>query len=199
MKKYWEMWLVTITNWIWEATKKEGLILLPLFATGLHKSRLWEHKIHKTKTMSRPAIDHLTYQLNRSEIFLPPQVLLVAGAHGSQAIVWVHDNMDNTVKQGMECPQTTWKTGSASGPPPQKSRKFIIECISCKFTIKNKKTKKTRKSYLLQTELQTTRWKAWLSDGRHEEMSPGYSSSSVQRRSVWGHKHPLSQKTVRHW
>lgn len=54
------------------------------------------------------SLEHSTYQLNGSEVFLPPQVLLVVGAHSSQAIVRVHDNMDNTVKQGMECAHTTW-------------------------------------------------------------------------------------------
>lgn len=39
-----------------------------------------------------------------------------------------------------------------------------------------------KKPYLVQTELQTTRWTAWWSDGKHGETSPGYSSSSAQRR-----------------
>ena len=54
-------------------------------------------------------LHHLTYQLNGSEVFLPPQVLLVAGAHGGQAVVRVHDNVDDTVEQGVERPHTTWK------------------------------------------------------------------------------------------
>lgn len=37
------------------------------------------------------------YQLNGGEVLLPPQVLLVVGAHGSQTVVSVHDDMDHTV------------------------------------------------------------------------------------------------------
>lgn len=50
----------------------------------------------------------LTYQLNGCEVFLPPQVLLVVGAHGSETIVGVHDDVDDAVQQGVEGPQTTW-------------------------------------------------------------------------------------------
>lgn len=39
----------------------------------------------------------LSYQLNGGEVLLPPEVLLVVGAHGGQAIVRVHNNMDDTI------------------------------------------------------------------------------------------------------
>lgn len=39
----------------------------------------------------------LSYHLNGGEVLLPPEVLLVVWAHGRQAIVSVHNNMDNTV------------------------------------------------------------------------------------------------------
>lgn len=48
-----------------------------------------------------------TYQLNSGEVLLPPEVLLVGGAQGRQAVVGVHDDMDHTVQQGMECPLAT--------------------------------------------------------------------------------------------
>lgn len=51
----------------------------------------------------------LTYQLDCGEVFLPPQVFLVAGAKSSQAIVSVHEDMYNTVQQSMERSLTTWK------------------------------------------------------------------------------------------
>lgn len=47
------------------------------------------------------------YQLDGGEVLLPPQVLLVVGAHGSQTVVRVHDDMDHTVEKGMECSHTT--------------------------------------------------------------------------------------------
>lgn len=50
------------------------------------------------------------YQLDGGEVLLPPQVLLVVGAHGSQTIVGVHDDVDHTVKKGMERPHTTWSS-----------------------------------------------------------------------------------------
>lgn len=43
-----------------------------------------------------------SYQLNGGKVLLPPEELLVLGAHGGQAIVNVHDNMDHTVEQSME-------------------------------------------------------------------------------------------------
>lgn len=54
-----------------------------------------------------------TYQLNSGEVLLPPEVLLVGGAQGRQAVVGVHDDMDHTVQQGMECPLATWRTTPA--------------------------------------------------------------------------------------
>lgn len=39
----------------------------------------------------------LSYQLNGGEVLLPPEELLVVGAHGGQAIVRVHNNMDDTI------------------------------------------------------------------------------------------------------
>lgn len=73
------MWVVTIINWIW-------------------------HEIGK-KSQDTTKIQHayqfqmmgLSYQLNGGEVLLPPEVLLVVGAHGGQAIVRVHNNMDDTI------------------------------------------------------------------------------------------------------
>lgn len=162
------MWVVTITNWIWGATKKDRVV--PKFL----KSPL--EKMTKGHLRVVFWSQHWTYQLNSSEIFLPPQVLLVARAHSSQAIVRVHDNMDNTVKQGVECAHTTWNEKREL----EESHKMSKETHVSHGNL--------RKPYLVQTELQTTRWTAWLSDGRHEEMSPGYSFSLTQRRPEMEHK-----------
>lgn len=86
MKKYWEMWVVTIINWIWHETEKK-------------KVRHYKKKkiIYIYLNTHQFQMMRLSYQLNGGEVLLPPEVLLVVGAHGRQAIVSVHKNMDDTV------------------------------------------------------------------------------------------------------
>lgn len=67
----------------------------------------------------------ITYQLDRREVLLPPQILLVFGAHGSQPIVCVHDHVDNTVQQGMECSHSTLKKGGDVGKSATMSHKKL--------------------------------------------------------------------------
>lgn len=55
-------------------------------------------------------------QLNGGQVFLPPQVLLVVGAQSSQAVVRVHDHMDDTVKQGMKGPHPTCRKPNSKPP-----------------------------------------------------------------------------------
>lgn len=55
-------------------------------------------------------------QLDGSEVFLPPQILLVVGAQGSQTVVRVHDYVDDTVEQGMESPLTTCSKSDTKPP-----------------------------------------------------------------------------------
>lgn len=55
-------------------------------------------------------------QLNGCEVFLPPQVLLVAGAHSSQAIVGIHDDVHDTVEQSVKRSHPTWSKTNAKPP-----------------------------------------------------------------------------------
>lgn len=73
------MWVVTIINWIWHETENKKSQTIQKFNT---------HQFQRMR---------LSYQLNGGEVLLPPEVLLVVWAHGRQAIVSVHNNMDNTV------------------------------------------------------------------------------------------------------
>ena len=84
------MWVVTRTNWIWGTAKKVMIV-----------------RDFTQKSENSYASQYLTYQLNGGEVFLPPQVLLVVGAHSGQTVVRVHDNMDHAVEQGVECPHPT--------------------------------------------------------------------------------------------
>lgn len=59
---------------------------------------------------------HKLDQLNGSQVFLPPQILLVVWAQRSQAVVRVHDNMDDTVKQGVKCPHSTCRKAYSKPP-----------------------------------------------------------------------------------
>lgn len=79
---------------------------LDLGSNRERKGSVYCQDIHKKKK-KKCVSDHFAYQLNGSEVFLPPQVLLVAGPHRSKPVVRVHDNMDDTVEQGVEGPQTT--------------------------------------------------------------------------------------------
>jgi len=51
---------------------------------------------------------HKLDHLKRGEIFLPPDVLLVLGSHGSHHVVEVHDDVDEGVQQSKECAMTAW-------------------------------------------------------------------------------------------
>lgn len=73
-------------------------------------------------------------QLNGSEVFLPPQVLLIAGAHGSQTVVRVHDNMDDTVQQGVERSHTTWRKPN-SKPPGEGHDGVMVDMKECHLAI----------------------------------------------------------------
>lgn len=82
---------------------------------GGHQHELDLNKTENKVTLQKCNTDtHLiegrrySYQLNGGEVLLPPQVLLVVGAHGRQPIVSVHDDMDHTVQQSMERPHPTW-------------------------------------------------------------------------------------------
>lgn len=73
-------------------------------------------------------------QLDCSEVFLPPQVLLVAGAKGSQAVVCVHEDMDNTVQQGVEGSLTTWCKPD-SKPPGEGHDRVMIDMKKCHLAV----------------------------------------------------------------
>lgn len=73
-------------------------------------------------------------QLNGREVFLPPQVLLVVGAHCRQAIVRVHDNVDDTVEQGVECTQTTWSKSNTK-PPGERHDGVMVHMKKCNLTV----------------------------------------------------------------
>lgn len=45
--------------------------------------------------------------MESSEIFLPPDKLLVLGTHGGYHVVEIHDNVDKSVEQSKECRVTT--------------------------------------------------------------------------------------------
>ena len=49
----------------------------------------------------------LTYHLHDGHVLLPPEVLLVLGAHRCDSVVHVHDEMDEGVDHGMHGPKAT--------------------------------------------------------------------------------------------
>lgn len=167
MKKYWEMWLVTITNCICgEQQRRERPLVQAPSEARWNKSAQQEFR---------------TYQLDGGEVLLPPQVLLVVWAHGSQTVVRVHDDMDHTVEKGMECSHTTWNLKSVrynSGL----NFNYLIKTLIILLEIWIEKKYIYTKTHQLQTELRTTRWTAWWSDGTHAETSPGCSFSWARRR-----------------
>lgn len=73
-------------------------------------------------------------QLDCSEVFLPPQVLLVAGTEGSQAIVRVHEDVDNTVQQSMKGSLATWSK-TDSKPPGEGHDGVMIDMKKCHLAV----------------------------------------------------------------
>lgn len=59
---------------------------------------------------------HELDQLNGGEVLLPPQVFLVFWAHSTQSVVRVHNDVNNTVEESMECSQTTWSKADSKPP-----------------------------------------------------------------------------------
>lgn len=55
-------------------------------------------------------------QLNGGEVLLPPQVFLVFWAHSTKSVVCVHNDVNNTVEESMECSQTTWSKADSKPP-----------------------------------------------------------------------------------
>lgn len=77
---------------------------------------------------------HKLNQLNGSEVLLPPQVLLVFGAHGAQAVVCVHDDVNNTVEESVECPLPTCRK-SNSEPPGEGHDGMMVDVEKCHLAV----------------------------------------------------------------
>lgn len=52
----------------------------------------------------------LTYQLNSSHVFLPPQKLLEARSSSSKTVIEIHDDVDRRVHHSMERSHSTYNT-----------------------------------------------------------------------------------------
>lgn len=70
-----------------------------------------QHKLHLEGEMSLQIILHThthvvqtgsAHQLQGCEVFFPPQILLHVGADGSQAVVGIHEDVDEGVQQADE-------------------------------------------------------------------------------------------------
>lgn len=48
-----------------------------------------------------------THKLYSCHVFFPPQIFMISWAQRTDSIISVHDDMDNTIQQSMECSQTT--------------------------------------------------------------------------------------------
>jgi len=70
---------------------------------------------------------HKLGHLEVCEMFLPPQVLVILGAHRGQAVVCIHHHVHKGVDERVERAQTT--CGILDSPPPSVSHQCVVEYV----------------------------------------------------------------------